>query len=174
MKFHAIDELWVQDDESDYYLALLAALKAQGICIPRGSSATVDGFQSPNLLALGHPGVNARVEALRARVAAHLGLPCTVYWVHLVDYEVGGFQKPHDHAHNEDYSCILYLDSGSAGTTFHLNAKRQLKTTVAQERNKLCVFLSQLIHEGAVVETSKRVLVLGLRLADARRQLATA
>jgi len=163
--YPALLELSVPEPELQFFLELLAVLRSEQICIAPGSSATVHGFQTPNLLQVPHPAVTHHLELIRARVAEQLPTPSALCWAHLIDYAPGGYQAPHDHARSEDYSAVLYLDSGSAGTIFHLNGARNVRTTVPQQKGKLCVFLSQLTHEAKAVEREKKVLVCGFRLA---------
>lgn len=162
--YPALLELSVPERELQFFLELLAVLYREQICIPPSASATVNGFQTPNLLQLTHPAVTHHLELIRVRVAEQLPVACKLCWAHLIDYAPGGYQAPHDHAKSEDYSAVLYLDSGSAGTIFCLNGPRNVCTTVPQEKGKLCVFLSQLTHEARAVETAKKVLVCGFRL----------
>lgn len=168
--FPALQEFVVADEITAFFACRLERYQREGFVTPRGHTSTVNGTQTPNILTLEDPEVSSQLLALKEQIEQETKLRFDYHWVHLIDYEPGGFQKLHDHTHNEDYSFILYLESSESGQTrFLLNpdAGMHLPVDVFPEKNRLVLFLSQMRHEGRPVGDHKKVLVGGLKLAGA-------
>lgn len=167
LKLPAIQEFAVAEDVTAFFLERLAAYKRDGFTIPVERTETVNGVQTPNILTLHDPAVDEHLAGIKRLLEQGTSIRFAYHWAHLIDYDIGGYQRVHDHAQNEDYSFILYLNSSRAGqTTFLLNPDPDLRLalSVSPTKNNLVLFLAQMRHEGKPVIGGKQVLVGGLRM----------
>ncbi len=109
-----------------------------------------------------------------------IGLNVHYYWGHFIEYYRGGYQVAHNHAHNEHFSSVLYLNNCRGGETyfnFEPYVQRENRNSyrvepfasISPKKNRMIVFPSNLDH-GAKKTSSwfinKKVLVLGMRVLD--------
>ena len=96
-----------------------------------------------------------------------------LYFQHIFDYKEGGYVKPHNHAHVEDFVVIIYLNTCDKGKTiFYLN-KEQGHDTDRSDKTKVEIspikgngvcFSSLLVHEAELTSESKKIFVVGVRV----------
>ena len=96
-----------------------------------------------------------------------------LYFQHIFDYKEGGYVKPHNHAHVEDFVVIIYLNTCEKGKTiFYLN-KEQNYPTARSDKTKIEIspikgegvcFSSLLMHEAELTSESKKIFVVGVRV----------
>ena len=96
-----------------------------------------------------------------------------LYFQHIFDYKEGGYVKPHNHAHVEDFVVIIYLNTCDKGKTiFYLN-KEQNYPTKRSDKTKIEIspikgdgvcFSSLLVHEAELTSESKKIFVVGVRV----------
>ena len=96
-----------------------------------------------------------------------------LYFQHIFDYKEGGYVKPHNHAHVEDFVVIVYLNTCDKGKTiFYLN-KEQNYPTERSDKTKIEIspikgdgvcFSSLLMHEAELTSESKKIFVVGVRI----------
>jgi len=85
------------------------------------------------------------------------------------DYKDGGYVKPHNHSHAEDFVVIIYLNDCDKGKTiFYLNEKEKFRERTKIEispikGNGVC-FSSLLVHEAELTSESKKIFVSGVRV----------
>ena len=109
-----------------------------------------------------------------------IGLNLYHYWGHFIEYYRGGYQEVHNHAHNEHFSSVLYLNNCRGGETY-FNFKPYVEkedrnsyrvdpfVSISPKKNRMIVFPGNFDH-GAKKNSSwfinKKVLVLGMRVLD--------
>tara|TARA_B100000131_G_scaffold50840_1_gene45458 strand:+ start:44 stop:586 length:543 start_codon:yes stop_codon:yes gene_type:complete len=126
--------------------------------------STVNGFQTANILKLDENDVIKKLNFLKQKIENKCKCNFIYHWVHLIEYEKGGFQKLHNHEKNEDFSLIIYLNSCSDGVTeFRLNEKRKSYVRYPPEKGRCIMFLSTIYHRALPTTQNKKVLVLGLK-----------
>ena len=81
-----------------------------------------------------------------------------IYHIHYIKYNEGGYQKEHNHAHNEKYSFILYLNNSSGDTVF----KEPINKRITPELGKLIFFKANVFHRGEITNSTKKILVGGV------------
>ena len=96
-----------------------------------------------------------------------------LHFQHIFDYKEGGYVKPHNHAHLEEFAVIIYLNTCSKGKTiFYLN-KEQHYQTLRSNKTKVEIspikgdgvcFSSLLVHEAELTSESKKIFVVGVRV----------
>ena len=92
------------------------------------------------------------------------------FWIHMLDYRVGGKMDCHRHNHNEDFVIFIYLKTCSSGdTVFYLNDYCQEymnRTTVkiTPKQNLGVCFSSMVLHKGEITEQNKRIFVCGIKI----------
>ena len=96
-----------------------------------------------------------------------------LHYHHIFDYKKGGYVKPHNHAHAEEFVVIIYLNTCDKGKTIfyfnkeqHFNTDRSDKTKVEVspiKGNGVC-FSSLLVHEAELTSESKKIFVVGVRV----------
>ena len=82
-------------------------------------------------------------------------------WVHLVEYQRGGYQEWHNHQENENYSAILYLNTCRGGETQFESPHK----TISPIKNNMIVFPSHFnhcAHKTSSWFAKKKVLVMGI------------
>ena len=169
----AVEELCVPEALTAHFSARLDAYIREGFTEPPEETSTVGGAHTHNILTREDPETHAKLDELRALLEDAASVELEYYWVHLIEYAPGGYQRLHEHAHNEDYSFVLYLDEdreGGGATQFLLNPDpaMSLALEASPRRGRLVLFLSQLLHESKAVVANKRVLVGGLRVKGLR------
>ena len=128
------------------------------------STSTFDGIQSGNVLYLADFEEDHKFQgALKniLEIVQHLiQIKLNYYWVHFVEYHSGGHQSIHNHAHNEDYSLILYLNTCKGGQT-HFESG----VVCTPKKNNMLVFQATLNHGARETQSwdNKKVLVCGMR-----------
>ncbi len=128
--------------------------------------ATAEGIQTKNIKTLKDfmedKTFQDCLEFIWNTLKAVSGEDLYYHWMHFVEYERGGYQTMHSHAHEEDYSAILYLNNCRGGETFFMNPPKSF----SPKKGNIVLFPSNFTH-GAKKTTSwfvkKKVLVLGLR-----------
>ena len=130
------------------------------------STSTFDGLQSANALELldfqedykFQGALNNLLEIVQHLIRTNLHY----YWVHFVEYHSGGYQGIHNHAHNEDYSLILYLNTCKGGQT-HFESG----VVCTPKKNNMLVFQATLNHGAKETQSwdNKKVLVCGMRIS---------
>lgn len=80
-------------------------------------------------------------------------------WFHMIDYEINGKQKVHNHSETEDYSFIVYLTTCKQGgeTVFYLDPTKKL--SFLPVKGKMIFFPSFLDHFGDEVIDKKKIAV---------------
>ena len=129
-------------------------------------TSTHNGIQTKNTLELDDfledDDFQDALKVLLATAKLITGEELVIFWSHFVQYNRGGFQDRHRHDHNEDYSCIFYLNTCKAGETYFSD----LDLSFSPKKGRFLIFPSSFRH-GARETTSwfikKKVLVLGLR-----------
>lgn len=158
-------EFTVDEDFVSFFENKISYYKENNFLRPRGSNCTRNGDQTINILDLNEEDVNEKLTPLRERLEQKCGVKFEYYWVHLIKYDEGGFQKEHRHDHNEDYSVVVYLNDCNDGATFHvLNEKRNVVMETVPERGKAIMFPASVSHGAYRTNSEKKVLVFGLRL----------
>ena len=79
-----------------------------------------------------------------------------LFHLHFIDYDKGGYQKPHNHVKTEKYSFILYLNDSDGDTVFLIDNK---KVAVTPKKGKLVVFSSDIMHYALKSFKNKKILV---------------
>jgi len=96
-----------------------------------------------------------------------------LYFQHIFDYKEGGYVKPHNHAHVEDFVVIIYLNTCDKGkTTFYFNKEQfhdtprsnQTKVEISPIKGNGVCFSSLLVHEAELTSESKKIFVVGVRI----------
>ena len=128
-------------------------------------SCTFKGIQSSNLLEFDDESLYNNLNSIKTKFENLFEVGFEYHWVHLIEYEPGGYQKIHSHDHNEDFSFVLYLNDCVDGhTVFMLNEKRNIAAEVKPTFGKSVIFLSSIKHFAKTCTETKRVLVCGLKL----------
>lgn len=166
MKLPSLCELSVDLTVIDSLNQKLEEYKLNEDCwIPRDSSATRNGIQTFNLLTFEDNDLNNVLHQIKIKLEKDADHKLEYYWVHLIEYDSGGFQLPHTHDHNEDFSFVLYLnDCVDGNTTFILNEKRNVIKSFKPTQGLGVFFLASMLHYADVCTTNKKVLVCGLRV----------
>ena len=96
-----------------------------------------------------------------------------LHYHHIFDYKKGGYVKPHNHAHAEEFVVIIYLNTCDKGKTiFYFNKEQKLETKRGNKTkveispikgNGVC-FSSLLVHEAELTSESKKIFVVGVRV----------
>ena len=96
-----------------------------------------------------------------------------LYFQHIFDYKEGGYVKPHNHAHVEDFVVIIYLNTCDKGKTiFYLNKEQgydtdrsdKIKAEISPIKGNGVCFSSLLVHEAELTSESKKIFVVGVRV----------
>ena len=130
-------------------------------------TSTFNGIQSQNALLLANfQKDNKFQECLDNLIIipeSIIGEELSYHWVHFVEYYRGGYQEIHNHAHNEDYSLIIYLNTCRGGETYF---DIKPPASFSPKKNTMLLFKSDVDH-GANKTSSwfrnKKILVCGLR-----------
>ena len=139
--------------------------KDEKLFMKRGTSATVDGIQTHNMLNFCEKDVQRELNCLKSKLEKKCKSKFEYHWSHLIEYDYGGYQTAHTHDHNEDFSLIVYLNTCKSGeTNFVLNEKRNIIKKVFPKKGKAIMFHSSILHGANNCFENKRVLVLGLKL----------
>ena len=158
-------EFRVSRNFTSFFRKKMKYYKESNFLIDRGSTATINGDQTLNLLDLKDKDVNEKLFYLKKRLERKCGVKFEFYWVHMIEYESSGSQNGHKHDHNEDYSVIVYLNSCRDGATyFVLNEKRNVRTKVLPERGRGVMFHAGIKHGAYPTNDGKHILVLGLKM----------
>ena len=130
---------------------------------------TFNGIQTKNVLGLNDFQRDIKFQECLKKVLHNaekgLQLKLHYYWVHLIEYKRGGFQTEHNHALNEDYSSILYLNTCRGGETYFIE-ESQPPVSFPPEKRKMITFPSHINHGAKKTSswfTNKKVLVCGMR-----------
>lgn len=128
---------------------------------PPCPGSTVGGYHTDNLV--NDPVVSPFVSELLAAFPNGNSL-FTCHWIHMIEYDEGGWAKQHNHIATEKYSFILYLNTNIAQgkTVFFLDNNQVL--SVCPQKGKIIFFPSRLEHLGEPTVGSKKVLVGALNL----------
>ena len=78
-----------------------------------------------------------------------------MFHLHFIDYDKGGYQKPHNHVKTEKYSFILYLNDSDGLTYF----EEPINEKITPKKGKTLVFKSDVNHGAEASFKNKRVLV---------------
>jgi len=139
--------------------------KEEKFFIQKNSSATMNGIQTRNILQFSEKEVLSELNWLKSKLQRKCKTKFEYHWAHIIEYEYGGYQLPHTHDHNEDFSVVLYLNTCKTGETiFTLNEKRNVIKKVFPEKKKAIMFHSSISHRANSSLENKRVLVFGLKL----------
>ena len=115
-------------------------------------------------------------EVLLNNISNLLNLPkekVDLHFQHIFDYKEGGYVKPHNHAHLEEFVVIIYLNTCNKGKTIFYFNKEQNYPTERSDKTKVEIspikgdgvcFSSLLVHEAELTHESKRIFVVGVRL----------
>ena len=128
------------------------------------SSATFDGIQSDNALNLSDFQEDYKFQGALKNILEIvqylLQSKLHYYWVHFVEYHSGGYQGLHNHAHNEDYSLILYLNTCKGGETCFESG-----VVCTPKKNHMMIFQANINHKAKETQSwdNKKVLVCGMR-----------
>tara|TARA_Y100001963_G_C6628408_1_gene375074 strand:+ start:201 stop:779 length:579 start_codon:yes stop_codon:yes gene_type:complete len=147
-------------------------------------TCTFKGIQSQNALQLANfkkdKNFQKCLDDILIIPESILGVRLSYYWVTFVEYYRGGYQTIHNHAHNEEYSLILYLNTCRGGETYFdikppkltlsptsdIIRDEGIKLSFSPKKNNMLLFKSDTDH-GANKTSSwfrnKTVLVCGLR-----------
>ena len=131
---------------------------------------TFKGIQSKNVLELDDFQRDSNFQECLKNildiVQRNLHLNLYYYWVHFIEYERGGYQTEHNHAHNEDYSSILYLNTCRGGETyFNINQP----VSFSPKKGRMITFPSYINHGGKKTSlwfNNKKILVCGMRVVN--------
>lgn len=144
----------------DVLLQLLQGLKETGLGVEH-ETASRNAFQSRDLSSF--PLLKPLLQQVIENIPESNLL--THRWFHLIDYNQGGYQEPHDHKMTEKYSYIIYLtDCENGGETFFKVKDEIIK--IKPEKNKLIFFPADIIHWGSETVDKKKVAVGALILKD--------
>ena len=131
---------------------------------------TYNGIQTKNVLGLDDFQRDSKFQECLKKVLHNaergLKLKLKYYWVHLIEYERGGFQMEHNHVSNEDYSSILYLNTCRGGETY-FNMESQPFVSFSPEKRKIITFPSHIDHGARKTSSwfiNKKVMVCGMRV----------
>ncbi len=123
--------------------------------------STVNGIQTENALELKDfqqdLDFNESLSHILNIIHSKTFLNLSYYYVHFVEYDRGGYQIAHNHAHAEDYSCVLYLNTCEGGETYFDDV------SFAPTKGNMIIFPSYLNHGSKETRSFKTVLVLGMR-----------
>ena len=140
----------VSDELVNYCVELLETIKKQNQdLIDVTHSCTVNGLQSKNV-------IDYFSYEQRQELVQDLFHPETIRWLHLIEYNDGGYQKPHSHEHLEEWSFILYLNDSDGDTVLYFN---DVDWHVHPVRGNIVYFKSDVLHEGLVSTKNKKILV---------------
>jgi hypothetical protein len=130
-------------------------LKTYGNC-------TVNGFQTKNILSIIDKNYISDIYNLsNLYIKSYYNSNIDHYLfvidhLHLIKYNIGGYQTVHTHCRFEDHSFILYLNDCLGVTRVYLNGRYK---DILPEKNKIVFFNSALFHEGFPCDSVKKVLV---------------
>tara|TARA_R100001443_G_scaffold110945_1_gene123380 strand:+ start:347 stop:868 length:522 start_codon:yes stop_codon:yes gene_type:complete len=128
------------------------------------STCTFEGIQTSNVLKLSDFQSDYKFQGAinnTLEIVQHLiGKTLHYYHIHLIEYHSGGYQAMHNHAHNEDYSYILYLNTCKGGETYFESG-----ISCKPQKNNLLVFEATVNHGANETHAcdNKSVLVAGMR-----------
>jgi len=163
MDLPAFYEFFVDDQFIDFFDKKFEIYKQKFFLIEKNSSATYNGVQTPNILNLNENDVYEILNYFKEKIEKKCGCKFKYHWVHLIEYEYGGYQLEHSHDHNEDFSIIVYLNNCDDGETyFYLNKKKNVIEKIFPRKGKSIMFLSSILHGANKTTKNKKVLVLGI------------
>lgn len=93
-----------------------------------------------------------------------------IHFIHIFDYNKGGYVKEHKHDHAEDYVFIFYLNNCNTGKTiFFLNNfsefdKKRTSIEINPIKNNGVCFSSMLMHKAEYTDNPKRIFVVGIKI----------
>ena len=131
------------------------------IDLSESPTATQNGVQTENILKLSdfcNDGPFYRtLHRLRRIAEQQTGFNFELRHIHMIEYNYGGYQTPHTHDHNEDYSCILYLNTCDDGETrFPDHGINHFP-----EEGKMVIFPATAYHGASETTSGKKILVMG-------------
>ncbi len=117
-------------------------------------------FATKNLLDfIGDLEFNCHIDYLKGLCQQRIKNEINYFYLHMIDYKNGGKMDIHNHAHNEDYSFVYYLNTCTDGETIlHLNEQISIKP----QKNNILLFSSDVYHS-ANFSNNKKVLVGGFK-----------
>jgi hypothetical protein len=131
--------------------------------------STINGYQTENILELINTkdSIKSGLDQIKDVIENHISAKFEYHWIHLINYQKNGFQKKHNHSHNEECSFILYLNDSSDGeTNFYVNPERNIQYKITPETGKMVVFSSSILHDSEKTDGDKKVLVGGLKIVN--------
>jgi len=155
-----IQEYTIPQEIINEALLTLDSFKEFNIKRPDGINCTVNGFHTGNILRF------KTTHELAEKLYSHIPFPkkYNIHHLHLIHFEKDGFEQGHDHAHNEDYSFILYLQDSDGPTVFQLTPENIVK--IQPKCGKLVFFKSNIWHWGEKSSGNKKILVGGMRVIE--------
>jgi len=111
-------------------------------------SATVNGFQTPNIIHL-FP------KELLQDILPVNNFYESLFHLHFINYKPGGSQNRHHHLMTEQYSFVLYLNDSDGDTVF----ESPINKNITPKKGRLVVFSSDIMHFGLQTFKNKKVLV---------------
>ena len=131
-------------------------------------TCTVNGYQTENVINLINPDVLSEIKSCSL---VHVNNMAEDYafddilidYVHIIKYNVGGYQTLHNHYETEDMSFIIHLSDTTSATVFkHYDYEERITGKVGD----MLVFNSCISHYGDVVKEKKVVAVGSIKIIN--------
>tara|TARA_Y100001951_G_C11144743_1_gene185680 strand:- start:131 stop:580 length:450 start_codon:yes stop_codon:yes gene_type:complete len=109
--------------------------KYKGVDVSK-ETCTENGFQTSNMLDLFNQNLLKKILPIKEIYDG-------IFHMHYIKYSQGGFQKEHNHAKTEQYSCIIYLNNADDGCTV---LKDPVNKKIIPQKGKVIVFDAKISH----------------------------
>jgi hypothetical protein len=145
-----ITEDTIDSEVIEFSLKLLEAYKQRNIGIDQ-DTCTENGFQTPNV-------IDDYSNKIKIKLLKDHFHNKELFWLHLIEYFKGGFQKLHDHERTEQNSFILHLNDADGNTSF-FDSEDKISLDYKPKKGKIYYFSSNILHQGKPSYEGKKVLV---------------
>jgi|DEB0MinimDraft_10_1074344.scaffolds.fasta_scaffold63213_1 Rps23 Pro-64 3,4-dihydroxylase Tpa1-like proline 4-hydroxylase len=148
------------NEKFDIYSKNTKYLRDKNTCL------TVNGVQTWNILAFRQKDIFEKLNELKPELEKKSNTQLDYVCCHLIEYNKGGYQLPHNHEATENFSVIIYLNDCIKGgeTVFKLEKLGEIViNTVTPKKGKAVLFNSSIVHESKPCLETKRVLVVGTK-----------